>query len=146
VNELAITCRQTENTGALRCLPTPVAWRFLKRKENIMSRHTIVSFSDCFEVTIGWDRPLNSFFAQVQYLKIADGEQDPVVVWVGASYSEIPRPEDLQAHIAGFAVIPVEMLDALRADRNATLDRGNTKLQRELREIVEGNEVWREEK
>ena len=111
-----------------------------------MSRHTIVSFSDRFEVTIGWDRPLNSFFAQVQDLKIADGEQDPVVVWVGASYSEIPRPEDLQAHIAGFAIIPVEMLDALRADRNATLDRGNTKLQRELREIVEGNEVWREEK
>ncbi|MDR3483573.1 MAG: hypothetical protein P4M05_01490 [Bradyrhizobium sp.] len=111
-----------------------------------MSRHTIVSFSDRFEVMIGWDRPLNSFFAQVQDLQIADGEQDPIVVWVGTSHSEIPRPEDLQPHITGFAVIPVEILDALRADRNATLDRGNTKLQRELREIAEGNEVWREEK
>jgi hypothetical protein len=146
VNELAITCRRTANSGVLRCLRVAVAWRFLKRKANIMSRHTIVSFSNRFEVTIGWDRPLNSFFAQVQDLKIADGEQDPIVVWVGASYSEIPRPEDLQAHIAGFAVIPVEMLDALRADRSAALDRGNTKLQRELREIMEGNEVWREEK
>jgi hypothetical protein len=27
-----------------------------------MSRHSLIAFSDEFEVIVGWDRPLNSYF------------------------------------------------------------------------------------
>jgi hypothetical protein len=63
------------------------------------------------------------------------------VVWVGASFAEIPTPEDLQLHIAQYAIISDEMLATLRADRAATLDKGDTQLQRMMRRIAERNET-----
>jgi len=102
-----------------------------------MSRHELEPFAKRYEVTVGWDRPLNTFFAQVKDLQLTDEEDDPVIVWVGTSYSEIPRPEDLQAHIAAFATISNAIMGALRSDRARTLDRGNSPLQRVIRGITE---------
>jgi len=102
-----------------------------------MSRHELEPFAKRYEVTVGWDRPLNTFFAQVKDLQVTDEEDDPVIVWVGTSYSEIPRPEDLQAHIAVFATISNAIMEALRSDRARTLDKGNLPLQRVIRGITE---------
>ena len=106
-----------------------------------MSRHTIECFSARFQLVVGWDRPLGSFFAQVEDLEFCDEDDDRIRVWVGASYAEIPTPEALQPHIAQYAIISDDMLAALRADRAATLDRGNTQLQRMMRRIAERNET-----
>jgi hypothetical protein len=102
-----------------------------------MSRHELEPFAKRYEVTVGWDRPLNTFFAQVKDLQVTDEEDDPVIVWVGTSYSEIPRPEDLQFHIAEFATISNATMEALRSDRARTLDKGNLPLQRVIRGITE---------
>ena len=105
-----------------------------------MTRYSIDPFSGRFEITIGWDRPLNSFFAQVHDLEVSDDDEgDPVVVWVGATHSEILTPEALQLHIARYGTIPDEIMQTLRADRVATLDTGDTRLQRAMRGIAEGN-------
>ena len=106
-----------------------------------MSRHTIECFSSRFQLVAGWDRPLNSFFAQVVDLELSDEDDDRIVVWVGASFAEIPTPEALQPHIAQYAIISDEMLATLRADRAATLDKGDTQLQRMMRRIAERNET-----
>ena len=98
-----------------------------------MSRHIIPAYSDRFEVIVGWDRPLNSFFAQVLDRQMTDTAEDPVVVWVGTDHSEIPRAENLQQHIARYAVITRNILTTLDADRFAMLDRGDSRLQREMR-------------
>lgn len=102
-----------------------------------MSRHELEPFAKRYEVTVGWDRPLNTYFAQVKDLQVTDEDDDPVIVWVGTSYSEILRPEDLQAHTAAFATIPHATLEALRSDRAGTLDKGNSPLQRVMRGIAE---------
>jgi hypothetical protein len=105
-----------------------------------MSRHVIPALSDRFSVTVGWDRPMNSYFAQVEDLEIDSDTSDPMLVWVGTSHSEIPHPEALQRHIARYAAIPDGMLETLRADRAATLDRGDTRLQRDMQIFVERSE------
>jgi hypothetical protein len=105
-----------------------------------MSRHMISSSSPRFEIIVGWDRPLNSYFAQVRDLKAVD-EDDALVVWVGASFSEIETPEALQPHISRYAIIPREILAVLRADRAATLDKGDSDLQRDMRIILERSET-----
>lgn len=102
-----------------------------------MSRHTITSFSARFDVTVGWDRPLNSYFAQVEDMEAVCDEDDPLVVWVGTSHSEIPTPEGLQPHLARYAIISEETSAMLRDDRAATLDKGDSRLQREMRDIVD---------
>ena len=62
-----------------------------------MSRHDLISFSKRFDIIVGWDPPMRTYFAQVEDLELARrGEDDTVVVWVGSSYSEILRPEDLR--------------------------------------------------
>jgi hypothetical protein len=104
-----------------------------------MSRHEIESFAKRYEVAVGWDRPLNTYFAQVKDLEDTDEDSDPLIVWVGTSYSEILRPEDLQSHIAPFATIARVTLKALRKDRAHTLDKGNSPLQRAMRGIAERN-------
>lgn len=102
-----------------------------------MSRHQIEPFVKRYEVTVGWDRPLNTYFAQVEDLEPTDEDSDPLIVWVGTSYSEILRPEDLQAQIAAFATIDIAVLDALRTDRAGTLDTGNSPLQQAMRRIAD---------
>ncbi len=106
-----------------------------------MSRHTIECFSSRFQLVAGWDRPLRSFFAQVEDLELSDEDDDRIVVWVGASFAEISSPEALQPHIAQYAIISDEVLATLRADRAATLDKGDTELQRMMRRIAERNET-----
>jgi hypothetical protein len=104
-----------------------------------MSRHTIASFSARFIVTVGWDRPLNSYFAQVEDVEAAEGD-DQMVVWVGASFSEVSTPDALQVDICRYATLPEAMLATLRADRAATLDKGDSQLQRDVRRITNGIE------
>jgi hypothetical protein len=98
-----------------------------------MSRHEIEPFAKRFEVTVGWDRPMNTFFAQVEDRELTDEDSDPVIVWVGTSHSEILQPEALQHHIARFVTIPQEIIDTLHADRSATMDRRDSTLQQAMK-------------
>jgi hypothetical protein len=98
-----------------------------------MSRHKIEPFAKRFEVTVGWDRPMNTFFAQVEDREVTDEDSDPVIVWVGTSHSEILRPEALQHHVAKFVTISQEMIDTLHADRAATMDRSDSTLQHAMK-------------
>lgn len=99
-----------------------------------MSRHDVESRDPRFQITVGWDNPLNTYFAQVEDTE-AEDEDDPVVVWVGTSHGEIQAPEALQGFVAKYGNIPEDILEDLRADRAAMLDGGPSPLQRLAREI-----------
>jgi len=111
-----------------------------------MSRHDLIPFSKNYDVTVGWDPPLETFFAQVEDLLLArQDDDDAMVVWVGTSYREILRPEDLAVHVAQYAALTDVDLAILRADRAATLDRGGSALQRLMRTLTSSGEDINEE-
>jgi len=111
-----------------------------------MSRHDLIPFSKQYDVTVGWDPPMETFFAQVEDLILArQGNDDAILVWVGTSFREILRPEDLAVHVARYATLTDEDLAILRADRAATLDQGGSALQRLMRTLSRSGEDIREE-
>ena len=111
-----------------------------------MSRRDLIAFSDRYEIIVGWDAPLRSYFAQVEDLVLArQGEDDTLVVWVGTSYSEIIRPEDLRLHVEKYGILDDETVETLRGDRAATLDRSDSQLQRQMRTLMTRNETPDEE-
>jgi hypothetical protein len=102
-----------------------------------MSRHDLISFSKRFDITVGWDAPMRTYFAQVEDLELVKrGEDDTVVGWVGTSYSEILRPEDLRHYIEPYGILDDETLAELRDDRAATLDTRATTFQEAMRLLL----------
>lgn len=69
-----------------------------------MSRYDIKALDDTHTVVVGWDPPLNSFFAQVKVIG-ADEEAEPVL-WVGATAPQIHDIAELRQLLAPYAVIP----------------------------------------
>jgi hypothetical protein len=97
-----------------------------------MSRHEIQGTDPRLTVTVGWDNPMQSFFATVvRNPDPDDSEAEPeTVLWLGQTQREILTPEALTLPLAPFAALSAETLAQLRQDRIAMLDRGPSELQR----------------
>lgn len=68
-----------------------------------MSRYLIPSKNPRYEVTVGFDDPLETFFAMVADL----GEQDDVYpLWVGTSLREVTSIETLEKTIEPYGNLP----------------------------------------
>lgn len=81
-----------------------------------MSRHTIPALRPGLEVSVGWDRPLASFYGQVFDPTIDDEVADPIILWIGGGPGEVATVEALAAALAPQATLEPEMLDTLRED------------------------------
>lgn len=66
-------------------------------------------------VTIGHDRMLNTFFAQV-YKDSGDDDQT-WVLWEGCEYGQLPYPRSVLDLVRDHAHIPDELWDALADDK-----------------------------
>lgn len=84
-----------------------------------MSRHEIEAFDPLNTVIVGWDPPLQTFFAQVKssLLEKADPD-DPFLLWVGCSLREIYEVEDLAAALRRYANLTPEMRVMLYGDKD----------------------------
>lgn len=84
-----------------------------------MSRHDLTPFDPAHEVTVGWDPPLRSYFAQV--LDTAGDEEDGTyeVLWIGIRLQEVLNPAAVIAAVAPFASVPADLLGQLARDRRA---------------------------
>jgi hypothetical protein len=73
----------SSSTGAVHPLPLDEAAN--RRMVSFMSRYEFVppGWSATFSFAIGWDVPLDTFFAQVIDTSISE-DDDRVIVWVGA--------------------------------------------------------------
>jgi hypothetical protein len=69
-------------------------------------------------VVIGWDNPLQTFFAQVFDPSIEEDEEADLL-WIGTALQAIPTVAALQAQLAGWATIPPEIVHRLTQDQQA---------------------------
>ena len=100
-----------------------------------MSRSSIPAQDARFTVVVGWDNPLTTFFAQVFDPSI-DDEVEADILWLGTTPEAIPTVAALQAQLAGWATIPVDIMDRLTRDQQAATP--PTPLQRWAIQILEG--------
>ena len=84
-----------------------------------MSHHNLTPTNPTHDVVVGWDGPLDTFFAQV-IDTTADEESDArEVLWIGTGFCEAPDPATIIAAVAPFATVPAGLLAQLARDRMA---------------------------
>ena len=86
-----------------------------------MSRYDFAGKGVASSVTIGWDRPLSTFFVQVmQPHPRIDGEET-TYIWKGAAPGELPTAAAAIAIAAEYADLPEDLGAMLETDRLKTL-------------------------
>lgn len=103
-----------------------------------MSRHVIPARDQRLSVVVGWDNPLQSYFAQVAGPERDDenDNEEPMLLWVGTKPREVVTVEDLAQHVAPFADLTFEVAEQLRADRAAKLGHAPTSTQQQLLALI----------
>ena len=89
-----------------------------------MSRHELQPRPDSASVlraTIGWDRPLQTFFAQVFFVTDDEPEEGEALIWIGTEPGELLTAEAAIAVVAPHAIVPADLADRLTADMRATI-------------------------
>jgi hypothetical protein len=88
-----------------------------------MSRYRIPAANPQYEVIIGWDDPLETYFATV-FDPTVDADDDAAcVLWEGAALRALPTVEALQACLQAYAAIPADVVAQLHQDRSNTTPR-----------------------
>ena len=85
-----------------------------------MSRHDVPARAPDLAVVVGWDGPLQTFFAQV-HRQIPGAGQSKIILWVGMQQREIADAAQLAALLAPFAELTDHQLIQLGADEAASL-------------------------
>ena len=79
-----------------------------------MSRYTFTGNRPNFHVLVGYDRPLQTFFAQVW--DTSEPENPELLLWAGAGPEPVRYVEALAELLAPFGEIPEEVAAKLWAD------------------------------
>lgn len=88
-----------------------------------MSRHDLQPKQERPDVVcaaIGWDRPLQTFFAQIFFRTDEAPDEGQALIWVGTEPGELLTAEAAIAIVAPYAHIPDDLAARLSADMNAT--------------------------
>ena len=73
--------------------------------------------SDIFEVAVGWDAGLGTFFVLV--FGFVDADRDPDVLhWLGGQPRQIATVEELEAEVSPYAELPMELASRLANDQS----------------------------
>jgi len=84
-----------------------------------MSRYSLKPLpehSDIFEVAVGWDPGLGTFFVVVFGVAGAGCETD-VRHWLGGQPRQIVTVEELRAEVSPYAELPMELVSRLSGDQ-----------------------------
>jgi hypothetical protein len=84
-----------------------------------MSRYVLAPRSEehsHLRIVIGWDDPLNTFFAQVFNPEIDEDDPGYEVLWIGTAYQEIHDMDKVIEALAPWAVVPQDIRSKLRED------------------------------
>lgn len=89
-----------------------------------MSRH-VIRDDDSYEIAVGWDPPLRTYFAQVYdkeaFREALEGNahaDEVLTVWIGGKEPWIKEPEGLIVALAPYVKLDDEMLLTLREDQS----------------------------
>ena len=89
-----------------------------------MSRHDLQPKADqphVVRATVGWDRPLQTFFAQVFFRTEDEPDEGEALIWFGTAPGELLTPEAAIGIVAPHAVVPDDLAATLLADMRATI-------------------------
>jgi hypothetical protein len=88
-----------------------------------MSRYRIPPDDPRYEVIIGWDDPLETYFATVFDPPVDADDGAACVLWVGSALRALPTVALLQACLRGYATIPADVVAQLQQDGAHTTPR-----------------------
>lgn len=97
-----------------------------------MSRYEFPGRRGGVSVSIGWDRPLSTFFVQV----IQAGADDDMLVWEGTSPGEIPTAAQAIRIAADHTDLPEDLGRVLETDRLRTLGMEDGPAQRAAKNFI----------
>jgi hypothetical protein len=83
-----------------------------------MSRYRIPTQNSALTVVVGWDNPLQTFFAHV-FDPAIEEDDEADLLWIGTALQEIPTVAALQTQLADWATIPLAIVDRLTRDQQA---------------------------
>lgn len=133
-----------------------------------MSRHQIPAINPAHVCTVGYDRGMKTFFAQVQDPEIerladeaadrvaedcdrhrlpdpadvAASERDSLVFWIGAdTVGQVPTVAILVERLKPYAEIAPEMIETLRADQRSAEAQPRNGHERAMQQLVIGNSL-----
>lgn len=89
-----------------------------------MSRHDLQPKADqphVVRATVGWDRPLQTFFAQVFFVTEDEPEEGEALIWIGTEPGELLTPEAAIAVVAPHVVLPAGLTAQLEAEMRETI-------------------------
>jgi len=86
-----------------------------------MSRYAITSDDSHFQVIVGWDAPLTTFFGQV-FATTVEAEDDDMacVLWIGDDVQAITTVAALQDALQAYATMPPDIAVRLQHDQATT--------------------------
>ena len=102
-----------------------------------MSRYELRALAEAVVVTrgaVGWDRPLQTFFAQL--FSIDDEGEEHAHVWIGTYPHELDSAVAAIAIVAGDCVVPGGLAKTLETDRLASLGTFDGPGQVELKSVL----------
>src|SRR3546814_11655619 len=89
-----------------------------------MSRYELTPRNDqpdVIKAVVGWDRPLQTYFAQVFTRTEAEPEEGEATIWHGTEPGELLTPEAALAVVAPYAEVPETLAARLYADMLGTI-------------------------
>ena len=81
-----------------------------------MSRYAIPAAHPPYAVIVGWDDPLETYFAHVFDTTMDADDNAAWVLWEGAALRAIPTVDALQNRLQAYATIPPEVVAQLHQD------------------------------
>jgi hypothetical protein len=101
-----------------------------------MSRYNIPAQNPALTVTVGWDNPLRTLFAQLFDPSIEE-DAEACLLWIGTAPEAIPTVAALQAQLADWATLPNDIVERLIRDQQAATP--PTPLQRWAHQLLHGS-------
>ncbi|CCW16951.1 hypothetical protein EBBID32_12900 [Sphingobium indicum BiD32] len=81
------------------------------------ARAEVVRAHGPLTIAVGWDAPLNTYFAAVHRNDDDVDDEHREILWIGTTYGEIAEPETVIDAITRFADVDGDLAATLRADR-----------------------------
>ena len=108
-----------------------------------MSRHHLdprPEASDVRRGTVGWDRPLQTFFAQI-FTRSEDPEDEEgtVFIWQGTEPGELPTAEAALAIVRPDVIVPAGLAERLTAEMTATIGTRDSRHQADVKRRLFGS-------
>lgn len=87
-------------------------------------------------VVVGWDRPLNTFFAQVFMTSGAPGDEPEATIWEGTEPGQLSTAAEALALVDAYADVPADMLSRLEADRDNSRSQADGPMQLGMKRLI----------